>query len=261
MALVELTEKNHLKFIVSQNVDGLHRKSGIPAANLAELHGNTNLEVCEQCGREYMRDTRVRTAQSTKEHRTGRKCESTGCNGFLKDTIINFGENLNDAILELGQQNCASADLCLSMGTSLRVSPANTFPQQCAMNGGRLVIINLQSTPLDHLATLVIHAKCDDVMEMLMRKLAYQIPTWQMKKRLEVSLIEDGAKVQLRGVDDGRLPFHLFKQVKVSGTTQRETATTTTKVYPAANGANAKQPYKFSLPAAEARTEAFEVDL
>ena len=45
------------------------------------------------------------------------------------------------------------------------------------------------------MATLVIHAKCDDVMQMLMQKLGYQIPTWQMKKRLEVSLIDDGAKV------------------------------------------------------------------
>ena len=83
----------------------------------------------------------------------------------------------------------------MSMGTSLRVSPANTFPEQCALNGGRLVICNLQSTPLDHLATLVIHAKCDDVMAMLMQKLAYQIPTWQMKKRLEVSFIDDGSKI------------------------------------------------------------------
>ena len=62
MAMVELMEKNHLKYVVSQNVDGLHRKSGIPAENIAELHGNTNLEVCEDCGREYMRDTRVRNA-------------------------------------------------------------------------------------------------------------------------------------------------------------------------------------------------------
>ena len=45
------------------------------------------------------------------------------------------------------------------------------------------------------MATLVIHAKCDDVMEKLMQKLGYQIPTWQMKKRLEVSLIDDGAKI------------------------------------------------------------------
>ena len=73
------------------------------------------------------------------------------------------------------------------------------------------MIINLQSTPLDNLATLVIHAKCDDVMEMLMQKLSYSIPTWQLKKRLEVSLTDDGSKLQLRGVDDTRLPFHLFK--------------------------------------------------
>ena len=62
MAMVELIERDHLKFIVSQNIDGLHRKSGVPASHIAELHGNTNLEVCEDCGREYMRDTRVRTA-------------------------------------------------------------------------------------------------------------------------------------------------------------------------------------------------------
>ena len=95
MALVELTEKKHLKYIVSQNVDGLHRKSGIPPENISELHGNTNLELCMDCGREHMRDMRVRNAQSVKEHKTGRKCDTPDCNGDLKDTIINFGESLN----------------------------------------------------------------------------------------------------------------------------------------------------------------------
>jgi len=98
MALVELMDKNHLKYIVSGNVDGLHRKSGIPASKISELHGNTNLEYCEVCGRQYMRDMRVRNATNVREHRTGRKCESTGCNGFLKDTAINFGEYLNPSI-------------------------------------------------------------------------------------------------------------------------------------------------------------------
>ena len=106
MGMVELTEKNHLKFIVSQNVDGLHRKSGIPPENLAELHGNTNLEVCKKCGREHMRDHRVRTAQKVHEHGTGRTCDTPSCGGQLEDTIINFGENLNENILELGFQNC-----------------------------------------------------------------------------------------------------------------------------------------------------------
>lgn len=144
-------------------------------------------------------------------------CESVGCSGHLKDTIINFNENLNVNILELGMENCGNADLCLAMGSSLRVSPANGMPAACAMNGGRLVLINLQKTPIDHLATMVIHGKCDDVMKMLMEKLSYQIPTWQMKKRIEISLVEEGKKVSLRGVDDTRLPFHLFKQIDLIG--------------------------------------------
>jgi NAD-dependent SIR2 family protein deacetylase len=44
MAIVELCKKGYCKFVISQNVDGLHRRSGIPPEILAELHGNTNLE-------------------------------------------------------------------------------------------------------------------------------------------------------------------------------------------------------------------------
>ena len=63
MALVELMNRGLLKHVTSQNVDGLHRKSGIPADRCSELHGNTNLEVCTNCAREYMRDFAVRTQQ------------------------------------------------------------------------------------------------------------------------------------------------------------------------------------------------------
>ena len=140
---------------------------------LSELHGNTNLEVCEKCGAEYMRDMRVRTAQKVHEHKTGRKCDNHMCNGDLKDTIINFNEQLNQNILELGAVNSGIADLHLAMGSSLRVSPANGLPQSTAMNGGKLVICNLQKTPLDAYATLCIYAKCDDIMEALMKKLDY----------------------------------------------------------------------------------------
>lgn len=49
-----------------------------------------------------MRDFRVRNAQKVHDHKTGRKCDNSGCKGPLKDTIINFNENLNENILELG---------------------------------------------------------------------------------------------------------------------------------------------------------------
>ena len=97
MALVELQNRGILKGVVSQNVDGLHRKSGINPDIMAELHGNTNLELCVKCDREHMRD--YKTSIGNKTHLTGRKCDTPGCGGDLKDTIINFGENLKPEIL------------------------------------------------------------------------------------------------------------------------------------------------------------------
>ena len=77
MAMVELMNQGYLKYIISQNVDGLHRKSGIPKAKITEVHGNTNLEICMKCKKDYMRDFRVRSAQKCHEHKTGRFCDNT----------------------------------------------------------------------------------------------------------------------------------------------------------------------------------------
>ena len=51
MALVGLVEAGVVKHIVSQNVDGLHLKSGLSRDNLSELHGNMFMEKCEKCGK------------------------------------------------------------------------------------------------------------------------------------------------------------------------------------------------------------------
>ena len=52
-----------LKYVVSQNVDGLHLRSGIPRHMLAELHGNCFAERCTQCGHEYIRDFEIETVR------------------------------------------------------------------------------------------------------------------------------------------------------------------------------------------------------
>ena len=83
MALAELMNKGLLKHVISQNTDGLHRKSGIPSDKISELHGNTNLEVCKKCKKGYMRDFQVRIAIKYNSHNTGRKCENKSCGGDL----------------------------------------------------------------------------------------------------------------------------------------------------------------------------------
>lgn len=51
MALKKLIESEHVKFVVSQNIDGLHLKSGLARNFIAELHGNMFTEKCNTCER------------------------------------------------------------------------------------------------------------------------------------------------------------------------------------------------------------------
>lgn len=60
MALVALEKVNRLKFLISQNTDGLHIRSGFNPAKLAELHGNRMLEKCKKCKSQFLRDFRTR---------------------------------------------------------------------------------------------------------------------------------------------------------------------------------------------------------
>lgn len=221
MALVELMEKGFLKHIISQNVDGLHRKSGIPAEKISEVHGNTNLEICDKCGTNYMRDFRVRNAQKVKDHRTGRRCDNKECGGELHDSIINFGESLKTEILDQGYDHAQIADLMVVMGSSLRVNPA-AHMASCAGRSrtAKLVIINLQVTPHDDIAELVIHGKMEDVMTMLMKELNIKIPQFTLKRWAKVSLTttEKGDEVlSVNGITPEGGAYDLFKNVSING--------------------------------------------
>ncbi len=116
------------------------------------------------------------------DHKTGRKCDDPLCKGELHDTIINFNENLREKDLDLGFSHSSVSDLHLVMGSSLRVTPAADMPRMTAEKGGKLVIVNLQKTPMDPYAALVIHGKCDDVMKITMQKLAIEIPQWRLQR-------------------------------------------------------------------------------
>lgn len=70
--------------------------NGIPNEKISEVHGNTNKETCTKCRKDYFRDYRTRNTLRSKEHKTGRKCDDPKCKGDLHDSIINFGECLEE---------------------------------------------------------------------------------------------------------------------------------------------------------------------
>jgi NAD-dependent SIR2 family protein deacetylase len=164
MSLVELQNRGILTYLISQNCDGLHRRSGIlpekvkyfrflfstPSSashcrllfQISELHGNTNLEYCSKCKKEYLRDYSASASYrfSVHDHRTGRMCVAPGCGAPLLDSIINFGENLPEVPLERAMDQSNKADLHIVLGSSLTVSPACNLPKATAKHGGKLVI-------------------------------------------------------------------------------------------------------------------------
>jgi len=219
MSIVKMLETGHLKYLISQNTDGLHRKSGVPPAKISELHGNTCIENCVKCKREYLRDFRTRTALAVHEHITGRKCSDPKCGGDLADSIINFGENLPPEPLDKAFIHGERADLCLSLGSSLRVTPAADIPKIVAKRG-KLIIVNLQTTPLDGMAALVIRARIDQVMHIVMQALLLDTPPFVLHRFFNVfldfssELMGNKCQIKIEGVDNN-IPASIFRKVSV----------------------------------------------
>lgn len=187
MALVELEKAGILKFVISQNVDSLHLRSGIPREKLAELHGNSFREVCPSCGAEYLRDFEVETI-GLKE--TSRRCSDVKCGARLKDSVLDWEDALPPKEMKPAAKHCRMADVVLCLGTSLQVTPACDLPLKSLRSGGRVVIVNLQQTPKDKKASLVIHGLVDKVISGVMNHLNLRIPPYVRVDIFQISLVQ-----------------------------------------------------------------------
>ncbi|KAL7597970.1 NAD-dependent protein deacetylase SRT1 isoform X1 [Lactuca sativa] len=222
MALVELERAGILKFVISQNIDGLHLRSGIPREKLSELHGNSFMERCSCCGMEYFRDFEV---ESVGLKETSRRCSNADCDVKLKDTVLDWEvdalpfEEMNPA-----EAHCEKADVVLCLGTSLQITPACNLPLKCLRGGGKVVIVNLQKTPKDKKASLVIHGFVDKVIGGIMELLNLRIRPFVRVDLLQTiftqALSSDERYVnwtlRLASVHDKRAVLPFIKSVEVS---------------------------------------------
>jgi mono-ADP-ribosyltransferase sirtuin 6 len=155
-AIVELYRLGRLKFLISQNVDNLHLKSGIPAELLAELHGNIARMRCERCG------------NTVSDSYKGAACE---CGGALTSSVVHFGQSLPEKDLMLSFEHSRKSDCFVVVGSSLVVTPAADMPSEALRSGAKLVIINKGDTPFDSYAHLRFFEKIGDVLPPAVRVL------------------------------------------------------------------------------------------
>lgn len=169
-AIAELNRLGKLDCVITQNVDSLHHKAGIPDDKIFELHGNMQWAVCLSCGRRYpFQQIKVRLNEGEEIP----DCEA--CHGILKPAAIFFGEPLPAKVLEEATARSYNSDLFIVIGSTLVIYPAAYMPIYATSSGAKLVIINLSSTPMDQEAAVLIRAKAGETMSRVIKRVREKI--------------------------------------------------------------------------------------
>jgi len=169
-AIAELDRLGKLDCVITQNVDNLHQKAGVPSDKVFELHGNMQWAVCLSCGNHYpFEQVKARLDDSEEIP----DCEV--CHGILKPDAVFFGEALPQKVLEEATLRSSNCDLFIVIGSTLIVYPAAYMPMYAVNSNAKLVIINLSSTPMDSRASILIRAKAGEAMSKVTQRLTEKV--------------------------------------------------------------------------------------
>jgi NAD-dependent deacetylase len=158
-ALAELERMGILRFLITQNVDNLHRQAG--SQNLAEIHGNHTLIRCIQCTTRY-------PAAEVPLNEIPPRCPQ--CEGILKNDTVSFGEPIPPDVLEKCFAESQLCDCMIVAGTSATVYPAASFPLSTREKGGSLIEVNLYESEITPLCTVSLQGASGEMLSILVEK-------------------------------------------------------------------------------------------
>jgi NAD-dependent deacetylase len=130
-ALAELENLNIVRQVITQNIDGLHKKAG--NKNIIEIHGSLREIYCLECGKEYIAPD---IPSGTPPY--------CNCGGILKPNTVLFGEQLPQEALILAQNEAVTCKNMLLIGTSAVVYPAAYLPVYAKKAGAKIIEINIE---------------------------------------------------------------------------------------------------------------------
>lgn len=161
-ALVALERSGRLRALVTQNIDGLHRRAGNDAARVLEIHGTLFEAECLSCdNRVPMRAVLDRVGAGEPDPPCLR------CGGILKSATVSFGQPLDPSVLAAAIDAARECDLFLAVGTTLQVQPAASLVRIAVESGARLVIVNRDPTPYDDAADVRLGGSISEVLPRL----------------------------------------------------------------------------------------------
>ncbi len=143
LALADLARADRIHLLVSQNVDGLHERSGIRRDRLINIHGTDSEVECVVCQR------RAERAVAQEMWEAGTPVPLCPCGGPWKPAVISFGQNLVAEDLQRSLREAAACDLFVAAGTSLVVGPINQMFPIAKQAGAFTAIVTASETPYD----------------------------------------------------------------------------------------------------------------
>lgn len=146
LAIKKLQDDKKLLHVATQNIDGLHRKSGIEENRLSEIHGSLDRVRCMTCGWVF-------PTEDYPPHGTciGGAIDGSGntthCDGIVKPDLVFFGEPLDPVLWHRAESAATSCDVYLVVGTSLGVWPTADLPVSALMSGIPVIYVNGDQAP------------------------------------------------------------------------------------------------------------------
>jgi len=157
LAIKELEDMFESFLLITQNVDGLHSRSGIK--NIVEIHGNLWRVRCTREGKVSMlMDIPLKSIPP--------KCD---CGAVLRPDVVWFGESIPSYALDLSFNILEQCDTLIVVGTSGVVYPVASFPQTVKDNGGYVVEVNVEPTPISAIADASLYGNSGDVLPMVVK--------------------------------------------------------------------------------------------
>ncbi len=163
LTLAELARRGRIALLVTQNVDGLHERSGFPVDRLVNIHGTDGAVVCMACSARESRAGAQRLWES------GVPVPTCSCGGPWKPATISFGQGLVSEDLDCAMDAAARCDLFVAVGTSLVVGPINQMFDVAARGGANTSILTASETPYDDACDLKLTAPVEQTLPELLR--------------------------------------------------------------------------------------------
>ena len=152
-AFAELERLGILKCLITQNVDDLHERAG--SRNVIHLHGSLRVVKCTSCENSFEVEEPPKIPPLP-------KCDK--CGSLLRPGVVWFGEMLPPDVLERAMREVGKADVIIVAGTSAVVQPAASLPLIVKRNGGVIIEINPDETPLTAIADYSLRIKAGGMM-------------------------------------------------------------------------------------------------